>query len=47
MNAAMSVTPMQRPDYWAKPHSKPVRWHKQAVRIACEQAVARALEVGK
>lgn len=42
---AQSVTPMPRPNHKAKPHPKPVKWRRAVVRQACEQAVARALEV--
>lgn len=45
MNTAQSVTPMQRPDYRAKPHPRPVRWRRALVQAACEQAVARELGV--
>jgi len=45
MPFAMSATPMHRPDYKAKKHSKPIKWRPAVVRQACELAVARALGV--
>lgn len=38
-----SVEPIRKPDYKAKPHSKPIKWRRADVRRACERAVERAL----
>ena len=45
MNYQASAEPFQRPDYKAKPHSKPVKWHRAEVARACYEAVARGLGV--
>lgn len=45
MSAAMSVTPMPRADYRAKPHPRPTKWRRASVQAACERAVARELGV--
>lgn len=46
MNTQQSAEPFQRPDHKAKPHPRPTKWTRPAVRQACLEAVARELGVG-